>query len=52
MDNQKITNIVNALLDKAVAAKDSGDAMRLTQAATNAASSYCALAVVTKADSN
>ena len=44
MDTEKRKSIVDALNDKAVAASDSGDAMRFTQAATNAANSYCALA--------
>ena len=35
---------INALIEKAGTAKDSGDALRFTQAACNAANALCALA--------
>lgn len=43
MSDDSKTDHVEALLKKAVEAKDSGDAMRFAQAACNAANAMCAV---------
>ena len=52
MDTDKMERTVDALNAKAVTATDSADALRFTQAATNAANSYCALMTVIKASND
>ena len=44
MDSEKMTQVVRALNNKAVDAHDSMDALKWSQAAQNAANSFCALA--------
>ena len=47
MDTQN-EKCVDVLLEKAAEAKDSGDAMRFSQAACNAANALCAMGIVSK----
>lgn len=48
MDLQKMKDLIDTLNNKAVAAHDATDALKWTQAASNAANSYATLKAIQK----